>query len=126
MDRAYGFLEITGVTAAVDALDIMLKTAGVSFESWERKLGGRLVTIIISGEVAACTEAIENAASKAVKKPVSTGVMANPHDEIAKLVKVSRSRWEKQWKEYLADSGNKGSSGEESDGDQDQSYLYTV
>ena len=40
MNKAYGFIEITGVVAAMDALDIMCKTADVELASWERKLGG--------------------------------------------------------------------------------------
>ena len=47
MSKSYGFIEITGVVAAIDALDIMCKTADVELASWERKLGGRLVTIIV-------------------------------------------------------------------------------
>ena len=62
MNKAYGFIEITGVVAAINALDIMCKTADVELASWERKLGGRLVTIIVQGDVAAVTEAVEAAA----------------------------------------------------------------
>ena len=47
MGKAYGFFEIPSVTAAVVAVDIMCKTADVQFVTWEKKLGGRLVTIII-------------------------------------------------------------------------------
>ena len=61
MNKSYGFIEITGVVAAMDALDIMCKTADVQLASWERKLGGRLVTIIVEGDVAAVTEAVETA-----------------------------------------------------------------
>ena len=39
MSKAYGFIEITGVVAAINALDIMCKTADVELASWERKLG---------------------------------------------------------------------------------------
>ena len=69
MNKSYGFIEITGVVAAMDALDIMCKTADVQLASWERKLGGRLVTIIVEGDVAAVTEAVETAVAKAIKKP---------------------------------------------------------
>ena len=48
MGKALGFVEISGVTAAVDALDIMCKTSDVTFVTWERKLGGRLVTLIVA------------------------------------------------------------------------------
>ena len=47
MSNAYGFIEITGVVAAMDALDIMCKAANVKLATWERKLGGRLVTLVI-------------------------------------------------------------------------------
>ncbi len=99
MSCSYGFIEITGVVAAVDALDIMCKTADVTLATWERKLGGRLVTIVIQGEVAACTQAVEAAVEKAIKKPVSTGVIANPHEEIVKLVELSSMRWKRAWEE---------------------------
>ncbi len=56
MNKAYGFIEITGVVAAINALDIMCKTADVELASWERKLGGRLVTLIVQGDVSAVTK----------------------------------------------------------------------
>ena len=96
MNKSYGFIEITGVVAALDALDIMCKPADVEIASWERKLGGRLVTIIIQGDVAAVTEAIEAAVAGAIKKPVSHAVIARPHEEIVRLVELSASRWNKK------------------------------
>ena len=36
MGNAYGFVEITGVVAAMDAVDIMGKAADVHLASWER------------------------------------------------------------------------------------------
>mgnify|MGYP005964118883 CR=1 FL=1 len=78
MSKSYGFIEITGVVAAIDALDIMCKTADVELASWERKLGGRLVTIIVEGDVSAVTEAVNAAATGAIKKPVSYAVIARP------------------------------------------------
>ena len=41
MGKAYGFMEITGVVAAMDALDIMCKAANVELATWERKLRAR-------------------------------------------------------------------------------------
>ena len=58
MGKSYGFVEITGVVAALDALDIMCKTAEVKLATWERKLGGRLVTLVIQGDVSAVTQAV--------------------------------------------------------------------
>ena len=92
-NTSLGFIEISGVVAAVDALDIMCKTSGVELATWERKLGGRLVTIIVKGDVAAVTEAVQTAAAKAIKKPAASGVIANPHEEIMRLVNLSASRF---------------------------------
>lgn len=93
MGKSYGFIEITGVVAAMDALDIMCKTADVELVTWERKLGGRLVTIIVQGEVAAVKQSVEAACTKAIKKPVAHGVIANPHPEIVRLALLSASRF---------------------------------
>ena len=98
MSKSYGFIEITGVVAAMDALDIMCKTADVELASWERKLGGRLVTLIVQGDVSAVTAAVNAAVEQAIKKPASYAVIANPHEEIVKLVELSASRWKKQEK----------------------------
>ena len=96
MGNSLGFIEISGVVAAIDTLDIMCKTAEVELATWERKLGGRLVTIVVRGEVAAVTQAVEAACTQGIKKPVSLGVIANPHPEIVRLVKKSASRFMKE------------------------------
>lgn len=93
MGKSYGFVEITGVAAAVDALDIMCKTSDVKLATWERKLGGRLVTIVIEGDIAAVNEAVEAAKKMAIKKPAASGIIANPHEEIVRLVKLSAGRF---------------------------------
>lgn len=96
MGKSYGFIEISGVTAAVDALDIMCKTADVEFVAWERKLGGRLVTIIVQGDVSGVTQAVETAAANAIKTPVAYTVIANPHEETVRMVELCASRLKKQ------------------------------
>ena len=89
MGKAYGFFEIPSVTAAVVAVDIMCKTADVQFVTWEKKLGGRLVTIIIRGDVSAVAQAIEAAEQNGIKKPVSTVVIPSPHEEILRIINTS-------------------------------------
>ncbi|MCC6094374.1 MAG: BMC domain-containing protein [Bilifractor sp.] len=93
MGNAYGFVEIVGVTAAMDALDIMCKAADVRLASWERKLGGRLVTLIIEGDLSSVQTAVDAAEREGIKKPTLKAVIANPHEEIIKLVQRSASRW---------------------------------
>lgn len=94
--NALGFVEITGVTAALDALDIMCKTAAVELVTWERKMGGRLVTIIVTGDVSAVTAAVDAACTTAIKKPASHLVIANPHPETVRIVELSAARLKKQ------------------------------
>ncbi len=93
--KSLGFVEVSGVTAAIDALDIMCKSANVSLVSWERKLGGRLVTIIVEGDVSAVTAAVENAAARCIKKPCASAVIANPHPETVRLAELSAQRLKK-------------------------------
>ena len=90
--KALGLVEVTGVTAGIDCLDIMCKAANVEFVTWERKQGGRLVTIIVQGDVSAVTAAVENAVAGAIKKPASHAVIANPHAETQRMVQLSASR----------------------------------
>jgi len=84
--KSLGFIEITGVVAALDALDIMTKSANVSLVAWERKLGGRLVTIIVEGDVSSVTSAVDNACRLCIKKPAAHLVLASPHSETRKIV----------------------------------------
>ena len=93
MGKALGFIEITGVVAAMDALDIMCKAADVTLATWERKLGGRLVTLVVEGDVDAVKASVEAATAGALKKPVATGILPNPHPEIVKMVELSASRF---------------------------------
>lgn len=92
MGQAYGFFEIPSTTAAIVAIDIMCKTADVQLVTWEKKLGGRLVTVIIRGDVSAVTQAIDAATENGIKKPVCHVVIASPHEEILKLVNNSANR----------------------------------
>ena len=92
MGKSYGFIEIPSTSAGLTALDIMLKTADVEFVTWEKKLGGRLVTVVIQGTVSAVTEAVEAASQKSIKDIVAKAIIANPHEEIVKMVELSASR----------------------------------
>ena len=94
--KSLGLIEVSGVTAAVDCLDIMCKSADVEFVTWERKLGGRLVTVVVEGQVSAVTAAVENAMANAIKKPVSHAVIASPHEEVQRLLELSASRMKKK------------------------------
>lgn len=93
--KSLGLIEVSGVTAAIDCLDIMCKSADVQLVTWERKLGGRLVTVVVEGDVSAVTAAVENAMAGGLKKPVAHAVIASPHEETARLMALSASRMKK-------------------------------
>lgn len=90
--KSLGFVEVSGVTAAIDALDIMCKSANVSLVTWERKLGGRLVTMIVEGTVSDVTEAIENTKAQCISEILASNVIARPHGETVRMVELSASR----------------------------------
>ena len=94
--KSIGLIEVSGVTAAIDCLDIMCKSADVEFVTWERKLGGRLVTVVVEGQVSAVTAAVENAMANAIIKPVAHAVIASPHEEVKRLLELSASRMKKK------------------------------
>ncbi len=84
---ALGFVEVSGTVAAVDALDIMCKAADVHLVTWERKLGGRLVTLIVTGNVAAVTASVDAAKTRGIKPVVASAVLARPHEELIRIIK---------------------------------------
>ena len=90
--KSLGLIEVSGVTAAIDCLDIMCKSANVELVTWERKLGGRLVTVVVEGDVSAVTAAVENAVAGAIKKPVAHAVIASPHQETKRILDLSAAR----------------------------------
>ncbi len=94
--KSIGLIEVSGVTAAIDCLDIMCKSADVQFVTWERKLGGRLVTVVVEGQVSAVTAAVDNAVANSIKKPCSYAVIASPHEEVQRLLALSASRMKKK------------------------------
>ena len=76
----------------IDCLDIMCKSADVEFVTWERKLGGRLVTVIVQGDVSAVTAAVENAVANGLVKPCAHAVIASPHEETWRILQISAAR----------------------------------
>ncbi len=90
MNFAIGLLELQALVAAISCLDVMLKTADVEFVAVERRLGGRLVTLVIKGSVSAVTAAIEAGAKEAEQMGhlKAHEVIARPHPEILKFLNM--------------------------------------
>lgn len=86
--EAIGVVEVLFFTNAVTALQQMLTTAYVEVLDCKKYLGGRLVSVIICGNVSNVTTAIHGAqqafeGNNALRNAV---VIANPHSEILKFL----------------------------------------
>ena len=84
---ALGILETQGLTAVLEATDAMLKAANVTLVGKE-KIGAAYVTVIVQGDVAAVTAAVE-AGAKAVGnlgKLIAAHVIARPHEDLTALL----------------------------------------
>jgi microcompartment protein CcmL/EutN len=85
--QAIGILETQGLTAILEATDAMLKAADVKLVGKE-KIGAAYVTVVISGDVAAVSAAIEagKQAVGSLGKVIAAHVIARPHDELIALL----------------------------------------
>lgn len=85
--QAIGILETQGLTAILEATDAMLKAADVKLVGKE-KIGAAYVTVIVRGDVAAVSAAIQagQAAVGTLGKVIAAHVIARPHDELSALL----------------------------------------
>ena len=90
--ESIGLLEVQGLVAAIEGLDAMLKTASVRLVHTEKRLGGRLVTLVVAGSVSAVTSAVEagEAAASVLGKVYGCEVIASPHSEVIKFFDMSK------------------------------------
>jgi microcompartment protein CcmL/EutN len=93
LKQSLGIIELPNFCDAVEALDIMLKSSGVGFVTAEKKLGGRLVTIIVSGSASAVEHAVESAKKTAGGKKAAPCLLLNPHPETLKVIEMSSKKY---------------------------------
>lgn len=62
-DDSMGFVETIGLVAAIEAADIMVKSANVKVESVVNADAG-LITVICTGDLASCIAAVDAARAK--------------------------------------------------------------
>ncbi len=88
--QALGLIETYGLVAAIEAADVALKTAAVELVNYEKVTGG-LLTIAVTGEVAAVQAAVAagSAAAAKVGELVSHHVIPRP---LADMEIMLRSR----------------------------------
>ncbi|MBE6567700.1 MAG: BMC domain-containing protein [Ruminococcaceae bacterium] len=86
--EAVALLEVQANVAAIAGLDAMVKAANVRLIHVERRLGGRLVTVVVEGTVSDVTAALEagRAAAAEVGNVKVCEVIARPHPEVMKFL----------------------------------------
>ena len=86
--KAIALLEVQAMVAAITGLDALVKAAEVKLIHVEKRLGGRLVTVVVEGEVSAVKAAIEagSAAAAQVGNVKCCEVIARPHPDVMKFL----------------------------------------
>ena len=86
--KAIALLEVQAMVAAITGLDAMVKAADVKLIHVEKRLGGRLVTVVVEGEVSAVKAALEAGAIEAAKvgNVKCCEVIARPHPDVMKFL----------------------------------------
>ncbi len=85
--QALGFIETRGFVAAVEAADSALKAASVSLVG-QKRVGSGLVTVILTGDVAAVKAAVESGTESAsgVGEVVGSQIIASPHADMYQII----------------------------------------
>ena len=95
-DYSLGLIEVSALGNAIIMLDDMLKAADVEFVATERRLGGRLVTIVVRGELTSVKAAVDAGAARARENKClkAAEVIARPHNEILKFLHLEEKNEE--------------------------------
>lgn len=92
-DFSIGLVEVSGLGDAIIMLDEMCKAADVEFVATERRLGGRLVTIVVKGDLTAVQASVSAGVemAKGFGTYKASQVIARPHPEILPYLHLSES-----------------------------------
>ncbi len=90
MEKAIALLEVQAMVTAIVGLDAMVKAADVKLIHVEKRLGGRLVTVVVEGSVSAVQAAAEagRAAAAEVGNVKLCEVIPRPHSEVMKFLRT--------------------------------------
>lgn len=93
MSQAIGMIETRGLVALVEATDAMLKSANVELVGPMTQVGNALVTVVVTGDVAAVKAATEagRTAAQTLGEVVSVSVIARPHGELTAVLPKAAS-----------------------------------
>ena len=89
LNEALGMIETKGFVSLVEAADAMMKAANVEFLGWD-KVGSGMVSVFVSGDVAAVKAATDAGAAAAgrIGEVISVQVIPRPHEDLSKVLKT--------------------------------------
>ncbi len=81
-------IETRGLIALVEANNAMLKSANVTLVGPFTQVGNAMVTVAVTGDVAAVKAAVESGktAAQGLGEVVSASVIARPHEDLAVIL----------------------------------------
>ena len=86
--QAIGMIETRGLVALVEATDAMLKSANVELVGPITQVGNAMVSVVVTGDVAAVKAATEagKIAAQGLGEIVSISVIARPHSDLVAVL----------------------------------------
>ena len=89
--EAIGLIETRGLVALVEATDAMLKSANVQLVGPMTQVGNAMVTVVVTGDVAAVKAATDagKTAAQSLGEVVSVSVIARPNSELGAVLPKS-------------------------------------
>ncbi|MGF1678903.1 MAG: BMC domain-containing protein [Candidatus Methylacidiphilales bacterium] len=88
LQQAIGLIETRGLIALVEATDAMLKSANVELVGPMKQVGNAMVSVCVTGDVAAVKAATEagRAAAEGLGEVISVSVIARPQTELSAVL----------------------------------------
>jgi len=92
--EAIGLIETRGLVALVEATDAMLKSANVQLVGPITQVGNAMVTVVVTGDVAAVKAATDagKTAAQSLGEVVSVSVIARPNSELGTVLPKSAKK----------------------------------
>ena len=84
---AFGLVEVVGSSNAILVIDQMLKTADVSFLTWNGH-----ATVFLTGDVSAVTAAVDSVKGNPPCEIVASAVISNPSGETVRLAEEEAAK----------------------------------
>jgi len=88
LQQAIGMIETRGLIALTEATDAMLKSANVELVGPMKQVGNAMVSVCVTGDVAAVKAATEagRAAAESLGEVISVSVIARPQSDLSAIL----------------------------------------